>query len=440
MLLRGFKKLSNWVKKLPIIRRIPGFNSLPPGITSSNLRFYMLSNLVLTLGMFIHGSWISLFFLLDIPELMLINIGSVAIYIFCIVINRKGYHFTSSVIMVVEILVHQLIAVQVLGWEAGFQNYLIVIGLFPFLMPRGRWFIKSVLLLVCICTYIILEYLAPQLNSRYPIPSGYMNYMKVSNSLFSYASMAICGGYFNIAVHETERRLKRRTEQLRVEKDKTENLLLNILPEETAQELKETGKASPRAYSQVTVIFTDFKNFTQFSEKLPATELVDEINYYYSAFDDIVTRNRIEKIKTIGDGYLCVGGIPSENQTNPVDAVKAAIELLNFVEDEKKRRQSENQLYFDIRIGIHTGPVVAGIVGIKKFAYDIWGDTVNTASRMESSGEAGYINISEATYHQIKHLYECEYRGEIEAKNKGKIGMYFVKGSVSETPLEAEGN
>lgn len=430
MLLQWLKQLDRAVKRLPIIRDIPGFNTLPPGITSSNLRFYKLSNLVLTLGMAIHGSWITLFFLLDIPVLMLVNVASVALYIFCIVINRSGYHFTSSVIMVVEILVHQLIVVQLLGWEAGFQNYLIVIGLFPFLMPRGQWLIKSVLLMVCIVTYIVLDYMAPQLTPRYPISDGFMNYMKVSNSLFSYASMAICGGYFNIAVHETERRLKRRTEQLRKEKDKTESLLLNILPEETALELKETGKANPRAYSQVTVIFTDFKNFTQFSEKLTATQLVNEINYYYSAFDEIVTRNHIEKIKTIGDGYLCVGGLPSANVTNPVDAVRAAMELLAFVETEKARRIACNELFFDIRIGIHTGPVVAGIVGIKKFAYDIWGDTVNTASRMESSGEAGCINISDATYQEVKNVYACEYRGEIEAKNKGRIGMYFVKGSL----------
>lgn len=433
MLLQWIKQLDRAVKRLPIIRDIPGFNSLPPGITSSNLRFYKLSNLVLTLGMAIHGSWITLFFLLDIPVMVFVNMASVALYIFCIVINRRGYHFTSSVIMVLEILVHQLIAVQLIGWEAGFQNYLIVIGLFPFLMPHGQWVMKTTLLLICIATYIVLDYLAPQLKPHYPIASGFMNYMKISNSLFSYASMAICGGYFNIAVHETERRLKRRTEQLRKEKDKTESLLLNILPEETALELKETGKASPRAYSLVTVIFTDFKNFTQFSEKLTAAQLVDEINYYYSAFDEIVTRNHIEKIKTIGDGYLCVGGLPSANQTNPVDAVRAALELLEFVENEKQLRIARNELFFDIRIGMHTGPVVAGIVGIKKFAYDIWGDTVNTASRMESSGEAGRINISEATYEHVKHMYNCEYRGEVEAKNKGKIGMYFVKSLATDS-------
>jgi len=212
------------------------------------------------------------------------------------------------------------------------------------------------------------------------------------------------------------------------EKKRSEELLLNILPQETAEELKETGTAKTKSLESVSVLFTDFKNFTQASEKLTPEELVAEINHCYSEFDRIITRHGIEKIKTIGDSYMCAGGLPVSNKTHPFDVVAAGLEMVKFIEENKKERQQKGQPYFELRLGIHSGPVVAGIVGIKKFAYDIWGDTVNTASRMESSGEVGRVNISGSTYHLVKDKFTCIPRGKIDAKNKGSIDMYFVEG------------
>ena len=214
------------------------------------------------------------------------------------------------------------------------------------------------------------------------------------------------------------------------EKKRSDELLLNILPSETAEELKATGTAKTKSFELVTVMFTDFKNFTQASEKLSPEELVKEINYCYSEFDNIITGHGIEKIKTIGDSYMCAGGLPVTNSTHPEDLVKAGLEMQQFIEKNKAERISKGQPFFDLRLGIHTGPVVAGIVGIKKFAYDIWGDTVNTASRMESSGEIGKVNISGATYELVKDKFKCTYRGKIEAKNKGQIDMYFVEKNI----------
>ncbi|HTA26920.1 MAG TPA: adenylate/guanylate cyclase domain-containing protein [Bacteroidia bacterium] len=212
------------------------------------------------------------------------------------------------------------------------------------------------------------------------------------------------------------------------EKKRSEELLLNILPMETALELKLNGSTPAKDYEMVTVLFTDFINFTRASENLKAQELVNHIHYYYSEFDRIIANHSIEKIKTIGDGYMAAGGLPVPNKTNPVDAVRAALEIKAFMEKDKKKRQEEGKEVFELRIGIHTGPVVAGIVGIKKFAYDIWGDTVNIASRIESSGEAGKVNISGSTYELVKEKFTCTYRGKILAKNKGEIDMYFVEG------------
>ncbi len=222
------------------------------------------------------------------------------------------------------------------------------------------------------------------------------------------------------------------------EKDRSENLLLNILPSKTAEELKEKGKARARRYEQVTILFTDFKEFTSIAADLDPEVLVKEINRCYVRFDEIITRYQIEKIKTIGDAYMAAGGLPVPNETHALDVVKAALEIRDFMDELKEERKKKNKFFFEIRIGIHTGPVVAGIVGIKKFAYDIWGDTVNIAARMESTSEPGKINISECTYHLIKDHYHCKYRGEIEAKNRGKLKMYFVGEEKKEMKYQEE--
>jgi class 3 adenylate cyclase len=218
------------------------------------------------------------------------------------------------------------------------------------------------------------------------------------------------------------------TQRNKIKKGKklSDELLLNILPEKIAEELKEKGSAEAQLIDEVTVLFTDFKGFTQLSEKLSPKELVAEINECFSAFDYIMEKHGVEKIKTIGDAYMAAGGLPTANTTHAIDVVNAAIAIQQFMQEHKEKKLLANELFFEIRIGVHTGPVVAGIVGVKKFAYDIWGDTVNTASRMESSGEVGKVNISGTTYELVKDKFNCEYRGKVQAKGKGEIDMYFV--------------
>ena len=196
--------------------------------------------------------------------------------------------------------------------------------------------------------------------------------------------------------------MRRARAEIQRERDVSESLLLNILPEEVAAELKEKGAAEARLLENVTVLFTDFKDFTRMAERLSPQELVHDINQCFSAFDRICEKHGIEKIKTIGDAYMAAGGLPVPNLTHARDVVAAALKMRDFIAEEKARRMTAGRPYFEIRIGVHTGPVVAGIVGVKKFQYDIWGDTVNTASRMESSGEAGRVNISETTYALVK--------------------------------------
>ncbi len=215
------------------------------------------------------------------------------------------------------------------------------------------------------------------------------------------------------------------------EKQRSEDLLLNILPSEIAKELKQYGEVVAQSYNLVTVLFTDFKDFTKMSKILSPESLVNEIDYCFMEFDRIIGKYEIEKIKITGDVYMCAGGLPIANTHNPVDVVKAGLEIQKFMETYKIEKEKKGQPFFEIRLGIHTGRVVAGIVGVKKFAYDIWGDTVNIASRMESSGEAGKVNISGHTYELVKEHFACTCRGKIKAKNKGEIDMYFVNEQLS---------
>jgi class 3 adenylate cyclase/tetratricopeptide (TPR) repeat protein len=223
------------------------------------------------------------------------------------------------------------------------------------------------------------------------------------------------------------RLLSAKNEAIERERQRADGLLKNILPEKTAEELKIQGTVKPTYYDSVTVLFSDFKNFTTIAETLTPEALVAELDEYFRLFDAIVTRHGLEKIKTIGDAYMCAGGLPEPNETHALDTVHAALEMQSAMHEIAQMKAAAGKPYFEMRIGIHTGPVVAGVVGSHKFAYDIWGDTVNTAARLEQGGEPGRINISEVTWQAVHHTIPCTFRGKLPAKNKGEIAMYFVE-------------
>ncbi|HLP52561.1 MAG TPA: adenylate/guanylate cyclase domain-containing protein, partial [Chitinophagales bacterium] len=259
---------------------------------------------------------------------------------------------------------------------------------------------------------------------------------KAKNNLYiivaaiSLSLLSIIGVLF-VGRQKTLRELEEKNRIIQEEKRRSDELLLNILPEEVMHELKAHGKTTAKNYAKATVLFADIKDFTGISERLTPDELIEGLDAYFERFDKVIEKYDIEKIKTIGDAYVCAGGVPTKSEGNPHLVVQAALDFMREIDTLRRERTAQGKIPFEFRIGIHTGQLVAGVIGIRKFAYDIWGDTVNMAARMQQAGEIGKINISGATYEMVKDKFACVYRGKIEAKNKGEIDMYFVEKTIA---------
>lgn len=265
-------------------------------------------------------------------------------------------------------------------------------------------------------------------------------------SFHDLASASFVAVAFIFLLHDTRytswlksKKIEQQSEELKSDKAKIDKLLLNILPPAIAQELKDQGHVKPVFYESATIVFTDFVGFTKITEKLTPDQLVEELDQVFSHFDHVMDKYGLEKLKTIGDSYMYAGGVPVSSKTHEIDAILGALEIQSFVEQINRGKSMNNRPVFEIRIGINTGPLMAGVVGEKKFVYDVWGDSVNLASRMESSGEKGRINISESTHERIKDYFETESRGRIMAKNKGTVEMFFVKRIKAEFSDDPEG-
>jgi class 3 adenylate cyclase len=306
-------------------------------------------------------------------------------------------------------------------YQSSVSTYLTIIPLLGLLLISPRMgLIWLGIVLLEILVFGTLQFTGTQFEQSYDL--AYYNLFSFLAYFGNVVIVFLISNTFNDAKNTAMSVVENKNTELHREQKRSESLLLNILPEETAEELKNNGYSKARFHPNATILFSDFVGFTKIAENLTPEELVFRIDYYFKAFDSIIEKYNIEKIKTIGDAYMCAGGIPKPDDQHAERVINAAKEIIAFVEAEKKK----NKDHFEIRIGISSGPVVSGVVGTKKFAYDIWGDAVNVASRMESNSESGKINISGSTYRLIKDKFPCSYRGKIDAKNKGRIEMYFA--------------
>lgn len=288
-------------------------------------------------------------------------------------------------------------------------------------------FFSGILLLL-----FFVEYLYPELVIRYNSRMG--RFLDVAVSEFFAIVLTTVAVTFVVNYYHYENHRSREAKQ------KADDLLLNILPGKVAMELQEKGKVTPEEYDLVTIMFTDFKDFTDLVHKGESENLVYKLDTIFSEFDRLIDKYGLEKIKTIGDGYMCAGGLPESNKTHAIDVCLAALEILFFVKTLNEVKYMFNkERFWGIRIGIHTGSATAGVIGKKKFSYDIWGDAVNVASRMESHGKTGKISISEDTYHMVKHYFDCEIRGNVKIKNRGIKKIYHLTRLKSKFSRDRDG-
>jgi adenylate cyclase len=386
-------------------------------ISIKDQRYYLIGFISSSFGALIHALWIFLFYFLEAPVLAAFNLLSVTVFIGIFIFIRKGIFAIAVILAVIEVVIHQVLCVIYIGWDSGFQYYIIFTMVFPFLAVKSKKNVLSFFLTgVCIVTFLYLALYfedATPIYSIHPIAISLFNY---SNILFSMLLIGLCSCYFKISVNKAESALEK-------EQQRSEDLLHNILPIPIARRLKNEAKTIADGFNSVTVLFVDIVGFTEFSSNKSPEKLVELLNEVFSIFDDLAIKHNLEKIKTIGDAYMVAAGVPDQGYNDAERIAEFALDLI--LELEKHNKSTRNDL--NVRVGINSGPVVAGVIGKMKFIYDLWGDAVNIASRMESHGLTGKIQVSESTFELLSDKFEFEKREEILVKGKGMMQTYILK-------------
>lgn len=395
------------------------FCTLPPNIERFDQRKYYSMLIANFMAFVLHFTWIFVFASLGFPLLSRINIVSTFIFVFCMLLLRAtGMILLAVLIGMTEVVVHQGIAIYFLGWDYGFQYFLLVIVAFAFMMNFRPMAIPVGMFLVSLFSFLGFYYRVQYwLDPHVYLGNTTQEVFLMANVTTAFTILAIMSYVYSEAARKAEAALD-------IEKQKSERLLLNILPAPIAERLKEDNCIIADHFESATVMFSDIVGFTAMSEKVAPEEVVNYLNRMFSAFDDLAEKYRLEKIKTIGDAYMVAGGFPEKRACHAKDVSAMALEMLEVV----KRFNMGAHQPVSIRIGIHTGPAVAGVIGIKKFAYDVWGDTVNTASRMEASGMPGRIQLSEQAAQQLDDGFIVEERGIVELKGKCSMKTFWLVG------------
>lgn len=382
----------------------------------AEIRYLRVTNIASILGAIFMVIWMIIAILLTNAPIIYGSNGLMGLmFLLVLLFNEKGWRVLASMWLNISSYIGVLLFLYLLGYSSGVAVIYFLIIIMPYMtFPRkARKSAHGISLLACL-TLIVTVLLQSKINAQYDVMDSYL--LQVGNiSITGFISLTLVWS-LSVLIDRSE-------ESLMIEQEKSDVLLHNILPANIIRDLKENGTTIPKRHKNVTILFTDFEGFTELVASIPAITLVNELNDIFGRFDEIMEETEVEKIETIGDAYMAACGLEEKITNHAVKCVRAAQKMLTFLEE----RNKSHEIIWRMRVGIHSGTIVAGVVGKKKFAYDLFGDTINTASRIESGGEAGKINISSSTYELIKNDFTCLSRGKIFAKGKGEMDMYFVK-------------
>jgi adenylate cyclase len=378
-------------------------------------RFFTFANLIFSIAVAIHFFLIFIFLNIGLTIMAYVNVFSVLIFIFAIYLVRKHLNFLfSSILASVEINLHAALAVYFLGLDSGFQYFILILVLVAYFFPNIK--IAILITILSLVHFIVLLILFTDRAPQFYVSAATINLFNLCLNASTIIVIAVAAYVFRYVVDETEGLLN-------IQYDRAERLLRNIFPVSVGERLKEKEQLIADGFPQASILFADLQNFTEFAGSTDPKNLVHTLNELFSSFDDLLEQNEVEKIKTIGDAYMVASGLPRESDRHADQIAAYALAMLSTVNDFNKKQG----LDFSVRIGINSGPVIAGVVGKKKYAYDLWGDTVNVASRMETSGAPGQIHLSDNTYRLISDKYSFTRREPLKIKGKGLMQTYFLK-------------
>jgi len=389
------------------------FFTPPPNISR---RFFRAALITSLFGLPAHMIFLIIFAVLGEREMVYVNIGSVVIWLTAVFLARSGRVLGGLLLISAEVVIHAIFAVYYVGWHSGFQQYLITLAVAAFIIPRGQR-VSSWLSAIAVIVYILLYFLYEQ----QPSAQAVINLFYIPNTVIALLICITAMAYYTQNLERTEIALEAAHLQ-------SETLLNNIMPSVIATRLKGSSATIADGFNEASVLFADIEGFTVFSEAYTPAEVVKMLNGIFSNFDVIVQKHKLEKIKTIGDSYMVAAGIPIYREDHAEAIAAFALDARKAFEEYTR----VNNIHLRLRIGINSGPVIAGVIGRLRFLYDLWGDCVNTASRMESHGIPGEIQVTEATYEILKDKFQLEERGIIDVKGKGKMRTYLLReGNVS---------
>ena len=393
------------------------WHELPEAVDEQDERPYRTLFIAGLVGATFHACFVAIFWAIQSPRMAVINVASLSIFVLAWLMNRRGRYFSAMTIIIMEVLGHQVLAVMHLGWDAGFQYYVVALPAVLFFLPPGRMGFKVGLNVLIAGTFLALVTLGRMTSPSHPVAPSILSVLESVNILAVFGLVGLFSGIFAETAHRAEARM---SEALA----KAEHLLHNILPVPIAARLKDDDSVIADGFDEASVLFADMVGFTTLSQQVSPTELVRLLNDIVSELDELTGRLGLEKIKTIGDCYMVAAGIPLPRPDHASAVAEFGLQMMNVIVAYNEEHGTDLQF----RVGINSGPVVAGIIGTRKFIYDLWGDTVNTASRMESHGLSGEVQITAATRNLLGDSYILEPRGPLEIKGKGAMETWLIKG------------